>query len=119
MKPIGKLFDLQMFHYQHSVLRFCETLHMFCNGSMEYYESFEPFYIKTYLQAKIDNWQPTPDVFDMLVKNLILQTLTEYNDCCWTPTLEDAKECYDKNPSYWYKEIQELYVCPPPSEARK
>ncbi len=109
--PIATLFGQNMFHHQHSVLEFCEKLHMFCSGAAEYREAFEPFYMKTYLIEKLNNWIKTSQVFDAIVSSLICQTLTEYARCSWAPTLEDAKACYDLNPEYWNKEIKKLTRC--------
>ncbi len=107
-KVIGNCFGLEMYDHQHSVLEFCEKLHMFYTGAAKYREAFEPFYMKIYLQEKLNNWLPSSDVFDMIVRCLVLQTIHEYSFCSWSPSADDAFDCYIKNPEYWKKEIEKL-----------
>ena len=81
---------------------------MFCNGSRDYVQAFEPWFMQEYLKEKLNAWYYTHKGYDMFVQSLIRITLIECKEYENFPTKTDAEKNYNEYPEYCEEILKRL-----------
>lgn len=90
MEKKFKIMGMTFHPYQISVLSACEDVHMYSNGSTEYWDPVVPWFLYSYLRETLNQWTDRDKKFDLCVKRLVEQTVEEYDSASFVPDEEEA-----------------------------